>query len=455
MRLVFAIVALFLVLALAGGPALGAEFAIDLGGQVEYDNNIFRTDDPKVEDVIFRLYPVIEFYEDRSSDLHYNLTYQMPLSVGVTESVVNGLDYIADFDSTWYATDRFSVSLDNHFAYVRSTLLRQDTTLVGAVPGAFGAPQLSSERARVLANTTDLKTAYQLTPRLTGTVLGTFTYFDPELVDRSTNYTGVGTGDLSYTLTPQHSIGGGVRFVYQRFLRSLNVVGSNSQFATGFGQWRWAIDDTTLFEVAVGPTWIQTATDFTRADAINAAVGGLGPPGDLTTLWGNTLAVASALRNTGIRKSSTLTAFANVSLSKRFTPNVITAVGYDRSQGLAGGLGGSVVRDAVNVIANWDVTERWLLSVRADYVIRSSVGRQVLTPLATTQSLRDTSSVNSDRYGVAGRITHRLTKRTDLNLQLTWNEQLSNRGTLGKSTDFSNFLATFGVNYSFDPIHAW
>ena len=40
MRCVFAITALLLVLALSGVPALGSELGIQLGGQVEYDNNI-------------------------------------------------------------------------------------------------------------------------------------------------------------------------------------------------------------------------------------------------------------------------------------------------------------------------------------------------------------------------------------------------------------------------------
>ena len=92
---------------------------------------------------------------------------------------------------------------------------------------------------------------------------------------------------------------------------------------------------------------------------------------------------------------------------------------------------------------------------RCVYVLRSSVGQQVLTPFASTQSLRSTTSVDSDRYGVAARMNYMLTKRTSLNLQVTWNEQFSDRGTLGRSTDFSNFLATFGVNHSFDPIHLW
>jgi len=88
-------------------------------------------------------------------------------------------------------------------------------------------------------------------------------------------------------------------------------------------------------------------------------------------------------------------------------------------------------------------------------VLRQSIGAQVLTPFATAQSFQTTSDIDTNRFGASGLLTHRLTKRISLNLRLTWNQQSSSRGTLAQSTDFSNFLATFGVFYKFDPIHVW
>ena len=319
--------------------ASGANLSIETGVEAEYDNNVFRTK-ARVDDFIFRLYPIIELYEDRSSDVLYRLRYQVPFSLGVTQDVVNGFDHLADFDSTWHATDRLEVDFENHFGYVRSTALSSDTLSASA---AFGlAPQVNAERERFLRNDTTLGFSYQHTPRLSSHASGDFLYFDPERRDRSTSYSGTGIGDLTYVLTPQHSVGVGVQYVYQRFMRSVNVVGSQTDFANGFVQWRWSIDDTTLFSANVGPTWIQSRSEFTTADAINATLGG----------------TPAALANIGTSKFSTVTVFGSAELSKRWTPSIITGLSYERSQGIAGGIGGAVIRDSISYCIVWIIFYR-------------------------------------------------------------------------------------------------
>jgi predicted porin len=59
------------------------------------------------------------------------------------------------------------------------------------------------------------------------------------------------------------------------------------------------------------------------------------------------------------------------------------------------------------------------------------------------------------RWGVAARLTHRFTRKTDIWTQLTYNDQDSNGNTLGAGSDFENFLAVVGVRHVFEPIKLW
>jgi predicted porin len=63
--------------------------------------------------------------------------------------------------------------------------------------------------------------------------------------------------------------------------------------------------------------------------------------------------------------------------------------------------------------------------------------------------------VDTDRWGVAGRITHQLFKNTSIYGQVRYDEQDSTTDSLGSSSDFENFLATFGVRHVFEPIPLW
>jgi predicted porin len=67
----------------------------------------------------------------------------------------------------------------------------------------------------------------------------------------------------------------------------------------------------------------------------------------------------------------------------------------------------------------------------------------------------DTSEIDTMRWGVSGRATHRFSRNTSGHIQLTYNQQESEGGTLGNSSDFENFLALVGVRYVFDPIKLW
>ena len=63
--------------------------------------------------------------------------------------------------------------------------------------------------------------------------------------------------------------------------------------------------------------------------------------------------------------------------------------------------------------------------------------------------------IDTNRWGVAARITHQLFKRTSLYGQVRYDQQDSKKNSLGATSDYENFLATFGVRHVFEPIPLW
>jgi hypothetical protein len=65
------------------------------------------------------------------------------------------------------------------------------------------------------------------------------------------------------------------------------------------------------------------------------------------------------------------------------------------------------------------------------------------------------SNIDTVRWSVAGRITHRLFRSTRLYGLVRYDDQESESGTLGRTTDFENLSVIFGVAHSFEPIKLW
>ena len=167
--------------------------------------------------------------------------------------------------------------------------------------------------------------------------------------------------------------------------------------------------------------------------------------------------------------------FGEATIAKHWSENLHTALRYRRTQGGASGLGGTVVRDTVNLSNTWDMTDRWQLALRGDWSLRQSVTESTsqflvaadpgiagfdpaLTPAGAQRLITvrgDATDVDTMRYGVAGRITHLISRNTSAWVQLTYNQQDSDSGTLGNDSDFENFLGAFGVRHEFEPIKLW
>jgi hypothetical protein len=175
--------------------------------------------------------------------------------------------------------------------------------------------------------------------------------------------------------------------------------------------------------------------------------------------------------NTRGDDSQSLDVFGQVVLRKRWTPNFQSALRYSRTQAGASGLGGGVIRDEVSLANNWDITERWQLFARADWSLRQTINDATSTftqvqadpiggvsyaeRIQITGVSGGANEIDTQRWGVAGRITHLLTRRTSAWVQVAYNEQDSQGGTRGAGSDFTNFLASVGVRHVFEPIKLW
>jgi hypothetical protein len=190
--------------------------------------------------------------------------------------------------------------------------------------------------------------------------------------------------------------------------------------------------------------------------------------------------------------STDVTVFADVTLTRHWSPTLHTALHYSREQGGASGLGGTVVSDSVILSNTWEITEKWQLAARGEWGLRKSLTEQgqvntlVIGPpgfdandftnaplggsslfIAAVASdagatdgesfvqRDDTTDIDTMRWGVASRITRFFTRNTSGYLQFTYNEQGSQNDSLGDPSDFQDYLVTLGVQHVFSPIKLW
>lgn len=492
---------LFLAALLLPVAALGADLSLSLDGNVLYDSNVFRRENNIEDDVMFQLIPSIKLHEDRGQDVNYSLEYIVPVRWAVEfGDELNDVDQIVNGDIRYHVNDRMDIYASDQFRYLRSTLLLNE------FDADTGAPSLNTNDDRVTINIAELGTSYRFAPRLTGSLTAQHQYFNTTRPDRQENWSAAGVGDLQYTLTSKHIIGLGVRYMYQEFEPTFALAGSTTNTANGFLSWRYQISETLAFSMSAGPAYIasefnpQTSTTLPTVPTFSGSEGDFGfdffscpvIPGTatpyipsqgcggfvpLSQIDLDAIGILGPITVTNLNPASTdddqLTVFGDVVLSKRWTPNHATALRYERTQGNASGLGGTVTVDAASLASTWDFAERWQFAFRADWTRRESVAdvAQVFniangfiatngevvaafSPSAVTLTFSN-SRIETNRWGVSGRITHRLFRRTSLYAQAAYNDQTSESGTLGGFSDFQDFLGSVGVRHTFEPVTLW
>ena len=507
----------------AAVPALAAELEFSAGGDVEYDNNVFRSEHDTEDDVLFRLRPGVRVYEDRGDDLNFSAGYEAPVELSIDNpDDINDVDHIGYGRFNYHVNDRIEVFGEDRYGYLRSTLRTQDVDV------ANDFLRLNDQRDRVKVNDGSLGGLYRFSPRTVARAQASTSYFDSSREDRAQVWSVAGTADLNYALTVKHQLGVGGSYTFQDFGEREGIEGSQTNTYEVFGSWRWLIDPTLSFEVRGGPAYLTTNQDdadqLRRESLVDGVIwdGGELPglfvnrngvqvqnpvlnPGSVIApqacpvIDGKRVAsqssciysvvldsvndaasVAGTLAQVDIfnpesegESDETLTGFVNLTLTKQWLPTFYSGLQYSREQGDASGLGGTVIVDAVSLSNTWDFAERWSVSLRGDFVRRESAFKiaqtydevtlqpvpggtvNVATRNGAAFNSKQDVDIDTNRYGVAFRITHRLFKTTSLYAQVRYDRQDSNSDTLGSDSDFENILATFGVRHVFEPITLW
>ena len=408
------------------GLAWGADVRLSIGGSVEYDDNISRSESNKQDDVVFRVTPQIRLVEDREK-LNYSVGYMLPYEIGVTNSAVNDLNQLADANFRYRATPQTEVFGNDGFYYVHG-LFSQDQNLQDPTLGDVG-----DERNQVLQNNVSLGVRHLFTPRLSGTVLVNNGVYDTNQFARSNVISYGGSASSEYQVTPHHLLGGGLSFSRQMFDQTFNRPASDTDYYNLFGSWEWLFDETTSFNIQADPALIHSTQDApppTIANQQPIPFTGVGdqfgrpidsvivvnafascPIVDTNPLFfdnagnrcGQVILADDSLPSpqpgailvptatlTGITSlpltdldylpgdepeavnDTRLTYFANASLTKRWTPTLASSLAYTRQENGAAGIDGGAVLDAITLSNSWRISERWDAAVRADWTQRKS-----------------------------------------------------------------------------------
>jgi len=478
----------------AGVPALAADLQFSAGGEVEYDDNVFRSETNEEDDVLFRLRPGLRIYEDRGHALNFSAGYEAPIEFSADyTSELNEVDHIGYGSFTYRANNKLDFFASERYGYLRSTLRRAEADELGLTQGFVS---INDERDRIKTNNASLGSVYHFSPRTTARVIADSTFFDSTRDDRARVWSAGITADTDYKLTLKHQIGAGAGYTYQDFSDREDIAGSTTQTYRLFGSWLWTITDTLSFSLDAGPAYLETKQEdassvrtaslvpFVDVEGVPvvATFGSCGSINGIpvasecrydTIFTGTSIPATTVVNPFGKGQNDTeVTGFAEAVLTQRWSPTLGTALRYSRTQGDASGLGGTVIVDAVSLSNTWDFLERWQLAVRGDYLRRESAFDIAQTfevvEDGTPQgfpglAVRSGAAFNSTRnvdidtnsWSVAGRITHDLFKSTSIYAQVRYGEQDSTSDSLGNASDFENFLATFGVRHVFDPIPLW
>jgi hypothetical protein len=518
--------------------ASGADLGFSFAGAVEYDSNVYRVPDDsdrsKKDDVIFRFTPRTTLTSDEG-DFTYRLMYSVPFEQGVdSNKEISDFDQIGRAELGYRLGDNTQFTVSNVTRYARSTTrpLQED------VASGDLAPNVNSERSRILRSESEFAAIHNFAPRLSGNFRAGYSLFDTEQRDRSDTFTLSGTAGLNYVVDPKHTAGGGVSSTLQHFDDQPGLPGSDSYFYNIFASWVYRFDETTTITLSAGPTIIQTDQDRPKAgvsgvpvipyttletDGGDPSVIGVSQilncpvnedgPNRVITNFDKKNAICGSFNSLGVLDrndpsqaadfmtvTETLTdvafpgatrpgknddlsvnGFGQARITKRWTPNVLSEASYRRQQSTASGIGGSTILDSIVFLTDWKIDEFWDVGVRFDWTKRNSVSKlnqtvgvvvpdgQAVPPIDLTnfaansvavlqgdlQAIKTNNTVDTERWGVGGRISRKIGRNLEAALRLRYNKQSSKSRSRGSASDFDNYLAILGIRYTFAPIEVW
>lgn len=494
-------------------PVLAGKLEFSAGGEVEYDDNVFRSVEDKQDDLLFRLRPGVRIYEDRGDDLNFSVGYEAPIEFSAEYSdELDDIDHIGVGSFSYHVNDRTQVFGSDQYGYLRSTLRLPDLDTQEQTLDPVTL-EFNDQRDRVKTNQAALGMSYQFSPRTVGRVIASSGFFDSSRADRARVWSVSGVADAQYRLSLKHQLGAGAGYTYQDFDDRRDISGSQTNSYRVFGSWRWTVTQTLSLDLAVGPAYITTDQDdaelvrserelvsfrFSDGSALVSSFASCGEQDGrpvaskcqldlvldpaqaaLVPELGQTVQMTNT--DPSGESDEEFTGFADLTIAQHWSPTLSTALRYVRQQGDASGVGGTAIEDLVSLSNTWEFAERWQLAIRGDLARRESAFDVAQTydevtafalggPGGDIVATRDTgaddgegTSFNSRRnveidtnsWGVGARITHQLFKSTSIYVQARYGEQESKSNTLGADSDFENFLATFGVRHVFEPITLW
>jgi predicted porin len=481
------------------GIAPATDMSLSLGVFSEYDSNVFRRNRAVDDDFLFRLIPGIRIHQDRGENFNYSLAYQVPAEIFIDYgNQLNDVDHLVDAGISYNLDNRLDLYLRNDFRYLRNTLRTQSTL------DSVGLPVVSTGRARVTLNELTAGARYRLKPRIDGGLELAYRLYEITRADRSDNTTVNATADVSYLLSDRQQVGGGMAYGRQAFDETINLVSSTSNAMYAFVQWSYTVGETLEIELELGPSYtvvnqhdpeprslrtipfVEDPADASRVLTLDLpscldlngtkvfADCDLGPSFARPYIesFGTTrVTTAGTLGNS---RDTVVDAFARVNITKRWAPDWTTSLRYTRAPGVASGLGGTVIRNALTAAVDWDIAPKWSLLMRGDWVRRRSIananqivgvaedgevatGDPQLADVAATQGSQfgaalESNRVRNERFSVLGRLTYYILRNTEAMLQVRYDNQNSKQNTLGEASDFDAWIATIGVRHLFEPI---
>jgi opacity protein-like surface antigen len=385
------------------GVAGAADLRLSLGAAGEYDSNVYRREDKIRDDFLIVATPGLQLLETEGK-LTYDVGYEFPYQRSIQTDAIRGFNQTARIGADYHMNDRTQFSFSNRFSYQQSLSTEFDDT-----------PQIQStdEEEHIFRNNVSLGARHQLTPRLGSNLRFDQQLFYTDQSDRSDNQSYTLTGNLEHMLTERQTLSGGLQGTYQHFKESGNDPQSDSYFVGPFVGWSYRIDEQSRFHITAGPSWVHSKSDSFGAD-----------PSE---------------------EDDRIAVFGNAEIDRRWSPTMISALGYERRQDTASGVSGSAILDAVDLTHTWNFADRWTLSGRAAWTQRKSA----------TDVEQGNDELNTQRWGASSALSYAITRNLSSSLRYQYTKQDSKGGTAGSTSDFDAHTVTLGIQYSLDPIEVW
>jgi hypothetical protein len=496
-------------------PSVAAAEELDLGvfGTVEYDDNIFSSQDDETDDFVLRAGPVIGLRRPQGS-FTYDLRYEPRYEAFVDNSDLNEWDHSAFGRAKWQFSPTTSVGVVERFNLTHS-LNRSTFISDPAAPDVGPVPEVEVARQELIQNSLSLELAHSFNERLYGVLNGTYGLFRTDRDDRYDSDTYAGVGELLYTLTSRTRLGGGASVSFQdigdiEFDDGRTQEGQDATFYRVFGSWLYLFDPTFEMTLRAGPAYIDSErpepgpqsavvqTYPTRTDEdgqvrfLDSSTcprdSGVPYVSDDCGVFGRSIPqqFRGAVRGTRSvvflddeedDSNFGLTIFAELELVKRWE-QWRTRFNYHRSDSTSSGVGQSSVLDVVTLQVIWDPSPVWTVSLTGSWSLRQQTDPQtssvvglapdVVTAFAVTPSGLQTFTSPASRavslrfaeqdgigdvmtYQAALRVRRRFGKRTEVFGQLLYLHQEHDQDTT--TSEFDNFRALIGARWMFDPIN--